>query len=220
MSNFLSCAAVLGRSVSEVAECLIQVFERYRIQVRVLSGPEADPEKHVTIYPAGRKKTLILWPAMCLWDMGVVRHLSTDLDAVLSVIQIYDSEHWDHLLFVRGEIADQFRNKPLYWMEDESEEPELLRKWAGNAELLAAHLGAPAGTIAPYLVNAAILEEEDAEEPVRAQPDDEFDLLNEWVFVDFWRRIGIDYPEGDQLPAKALALPPGAERRLPKNVDL
>ncbi|MEZ6019722.1 MAG: hypothetical protein R3F17_06340 [Planctomycetota bacterium] len=50
---------------------------------------------------------------MCLWDMGVVHvTFSTDLDAVLSVIQIYDSEHWDHLLFVRGEIADQFRNKP------------------------------------------------------------------------------------------------------------
>ncbi|MEZ6019721.1 MAG: hypothetical protein R3F17_06335 [Planctomycetota bacterium] len=46
----------LGRSVSEVAECLIQVFERYRIQVRVLSRPEADPEKHVTIYRrAGRR---------------------------------------------------------------------------------------------------------------------------------------------------------------------
>jgi hypothetical protein len=30
----------------------------------------------------------------------------------------------------------------------------------------------------------------------KAHPDDRYDLCDCWVFVDFWRRVGITYPNG------------------------
>jgi hypothetical protein len=49
----------------------------------------------------------------------------------------------------------------------------------------------------------------------RAFPDDEFELDDAWVFVDFWRRLGPRYPDETTSHARALRLAPDWAGKLP-----
>jgi hypothetical protein len=66
--------------------------------------------------------------------------------------------------------------------------------------------------VAPYLTVRADEEEDDEAyvERGRAFPDDEFELDGTWVFVDFWRRLGIPYTGDTVGPAYGVDMGPDA----------
>lgn len=65
--------------------------------------------------------------------------------------------------------------------------------------------------VQPYIVDVDSLPNPE----VKAHLTDESTLGNFWVFVDFWRRLGIVYPTPPQNPAALLRLGPNVGKRLP-----
>ena len=122
-----------------------------------------------------------------------------------------------------GVVLDRFASMPSYFTEDAGEIERLRAKYLGNAEVIADTVGCPVEQLALYLVHVDEEEVEDDDEGFddvepelgKAYPDDEFELDNPWVFVDFWRRFGPRYPD-DMTSSVARVRPaPGWMNRLP-----
>jgi len=107
------------------------------------------------------------------------------------------------------------------------EEIERAREeWRGNPEVIAAHFGVSAHVIRPYLAYQddmprqrtqsrfqeglqwlGVTKWKPSYETIKAFPEDEHDLGDTWVFIDFWRRLGIVYPEDAGSSDKRLRIP-------------
>jgi hypothetical protein len=127
---------------------------------------------------------------------------------ITSAVSIYEDVLWTHVLCENGEVVDRFVNIPDYFGDDDDPGPT----WRGNGAAVGSALGADAALIAPYFRQFRALE--NPQGGTRAHDDDEWDLLDGWVIVDLWRRIGITYPD----PAAALIrrwIEPGYASRLP-----
>jgi hypothetical protein len=79
--------------------------------------------------------------------------------------------------------------------------------------VIAEALGVPAASVAPYLIppysSGLFGWWMRRRKPF---PDDQCTLADVWVFTDFWRRLGIPYPE-TEAPTRSVRLPdpgPGA----------
>jgi len=92
-----------------------------------------------------------------------------------------DQSAWGYELFVNGQSLDWFWNRPP------DTGPPTTKN--GNVSLLASTFGVAPETIAPYLQPI-----DWSEFPGTAFPDDEYELTDHWVRVDFMRRLGIHHP--------------------------
>jgi len=101
-----------------------------------------------------------------------------------------------YVLFVNGEPVDQFNPIPDYW--DENMTDEDIESWKGDASVVARYAGnIQSSAIANYLTRWDL----EAEEPVKAYPDDEFDN-EDWQLLDFMKKIGLPYPlYDDDMPS-------------------
>ncbi len=114
-----------------------------------------------------------------------------------------------------GVFLDRFATMPDYFTDDPEQIARLKAKFAGQPSLVAETIGKPVEQIAAYLVHLEIEDDDDEDEMGKAFPDDEFDLDSAWVFVDFWRRLGIRYPAEDAPYEARLRLAPGWSGKLP-----
>ncbi|MBN9121835.1 MAG: hypothetical protein J0I06_22295 [Planctomycetes bacterium] len=89
---------------------------------------------------------------------------------------------WGYEVAANGTCVDRFWSQP-------PDTPEQRPNPGGNVGAVAAAFGVPSETIAPYIRQIGW-----DEAPGRAFPDDEYALTNNWVHVDFMRRLGIRYP--------------------------
>jgi hypothetical protein len=119
-------------------------------------------------------------------------------------------------------FLDRFATMPDYFTDDPTEVARLTAKYAGRPAVVAEAVGLPVEQIAPYLVHVITEDGEDEDgyyvtepEMGKAFPDDEFDLDDAWVFVDFWRRLGIGYASDVRAYAARLRLAPGWSGKLP-----
>jgi hypothetical protein len=97
------------------------------------------------------------------------------------------------------ELRQQAKGIALFWnrMEDNGElpQPECDISWVASV------LQVPVPAIALYLQPIGW-----GEHPGKAFPDDEYDLDNHWVRVDFMRRVGIHYPSPGQGTGRYLLI--------------
>ncbi|MEV4535911.1 hypothetical protein AB0J82_19015 [Asanoa sp. NPDC049518] len=86
--------------------------------------------------------------------------------------------------------------------------------------MVAAATGRPADDLRPNLVHLELGDdEEEEEEGAKAFPDDQFTLDDAWVFVDFWRRLGITYPSDVAAFAGRVALTKDWFGKLPEGAE-
>ena len=76
---------------------------------------------------------------------------------------------------------------------------------------LCAELGVPERQVSRYLVDVEALSDVHA----RAYDADEFELGDFWVFTDFWRALGITYPDPPSGSEFVVRLSRRFSRRLP-----
>lgn len=160
--------------------------------------------------------TVVSWPdAFVGHDVPAIEALTQELRLLASHVYVVDGKYWAHLLVERGDVLDEFCSHP------QRLHGESVDAWRGNAELLARKFGVEASDVAPYLVDldAAELAAKPpppkgflarffAPEPPpfhagRAFDDDEYDLDDYDVCVDFWRHAGIHWPEAMELASPA-----------------
>lgn len=233
MGEFLSVTAFQTRDVETLCAAVAQYFSDngHPAQRVELTGPQdVSPDDTVVHDPVGNW-TVVTWPTY-MQDGPAVEAITGTLGVTASSICVYDGDYWVHRLVEHGHTLDRFASVPDYFAEDpDSEETaRLAAEWAGHPDIVAASLGATAADIAPYFMQSPSFDYDDEEtyesdeEWGKAFPDDEFDRADVWVFTDFWRRIGIPYPdpnsaEGAKAFARVLRLPPDAVLKLPAGTD-
>ena len=221
MGEFINGVAVREADAARVAEALVAYARAHGVDTATVGDPEWGD---VTMSATANGWTVLGWPDDAFGrERSAARALSASLGTVASTVSIYDGDYWTHVLFDRGKEVDRFASMPDYFAEDEDEAEQLKREYAGNPAAVAAAIGLDVAQVAPYL--AIRPDEDDFEDayPVsgrgRAFPDDESDLDDAWVFVDFWRRIGIPYQGGGVGAAYGVDMGPDATwpERLPQD---
>jgi hypothetical protein len=143
----------------------------------------------------GGGNTTIFYPYDYLeWDKSS-QFISRELQAPVFSFHIHDGDLWMYMLYVNGEIVDQFNPIPDYW--DENIDDAEMESWKGDARKIAKYVNAVSPKdIDKYLVRWDL----DDEESEKAYPDDEF-AQEDWQLLDFMGKLGLPYPlDDDGMP--------------------
>lgn len=147
--------------------------------------------------------------------------LAADLSRLLGVpafmFHLHEGGTWLYWLFVNGHQVDHFDSMPSLWEDNSTAE---MTASAGDPTVLAAHLGANAAELAPYLTRSEAWPANSGDEydvvdraldlldsDARAHPDDRYDVWDARVMYDFMRRLGIEAPlNPDGTPSHPITL--------------
>jgi hypothetical protein len=234
MGEFMDAFAVRAPA-EQIASSLARYASAHGVQVDVVPGTSLDVDvSDLLLYPSPGGWTVACWPEG--GGPPAAAALSRELGTVASVISVYDGDFWTHVLFELGEERDRFASMPDCFEDEPVLAAELCTRWAGNPAVIAAAVNRPVGQISPYLVHESGGDEPEVDErgayiiprdyqPTMAFDDDESPIGDPWVFVDFWRRLGIAYPAPPKYPDLPAApvygidFAPGWEDRLPSGAE-
>lgn len=147
---------------------------------------------------------VMIWPKWFTELASTADWLSAEFDTLVSAIDVYDGDFWEHHLWRGGAELDRFSSCPDYFTKDRREIKRLKQEWVGHPQVLAETFGVPAEFIAPYLIpphSSGIFGRWLGRR--KPFPDDHSTLEDVWVFVDFWRRVGITFPDTEP-PARSV----------------
>lgn len=227
MGEFIDAVAVRA-APGLLAQALADYLAEHSVTVSEPSDPD---DADILLYPSPGGWTVMLWPEGTGGAASAAAEdVSRRLGVVASVVSIFDGDFWTHVLFDRGEERDRFASIPDYFEEEPERGEELRRRWASNPAAVGSTVNVPESQIAPYLVHESGDDEADVDEhgaytlPPNYQPpmafeDDLSPIGDPWVFVDFWRRLGITYPNGPTPPVKGIELSSNWENRLPNGAQ-
>ncbi len=209
MGNFLAVSAFRDVDDDAVAEATAAFFARCGVQIQPVAESEPNrPRSDFNVFAPVGRWTVVLWPAYFnIHDVPVCTALSGDLATVVSTVHTYDSDYWTHVLLREGSVLDRYASVPDYFEAENV--AELAEKWAGNAAVVAVAVDGDPALLAPYFHQAV-----GSEVRGKASPNDVFELGSEWVFTDFWRRAGIEYPR-DVLSGRRFRLGDGWDKLIP-----
>jgi hypothetical protein len=199
MGYFLAVSAFRDVEPQRMVEQIIDWARSSRVGARVVKAgllgigrpPAFDDKVDTCVFSPVNGWTVVLWPDYFnIHDVPACQQLSRSLHSVVSTIHVYDSDYWAHTLLRDGEVLDRFASVPGYFVEDLQNLAGMAEAWKGNPEVIGSTLGVAANTIAPYLVHLT----RDGSVMGKVREGDEFEIGSFWVFVDFWRRVGIQYP--------------------------
>lgn len=165
--------------------------------------------------------TVVFWPERFIGlDVAAVEAVTTELKLLASLVFVEEGRYWAHVLVENGDVVDQFCPRPTRMSSMAADAVGSSEAWKGSAALLARKFGVAETALAPYLRD--LDQEAQAAKPAKvgffarffapepppfvagpAFPDDEYDLDDYDVFVDFWRRAGIHWPADMELAAPA-----------------
>jgi hypothetical protein len=196
MGMFLALSGVIGKTADEVVQSLRNYAVLNGGGLEPAGDIDAEHQNCCIVGQTDRGVTIHYPYYYSEWDK-TSEFLSAELKAPVFSFHIHDGDFWMYVLFVNGEVADQFNPIPDYW--DEQTSKAEIAAWKGNG-LKVSHLidGLLARDIERYLVRWDL----DAD-PVKAYPDDAFEN-EDWQLLDFMKRIGLTYPldeEGKPLGA-------------------
>lgn len=197
---WMGCTAVHANDAVAVGEAVVAYAAAAGVPA-ALVAEDYTAKEMLAVYPPEGGWTVAIWPDAFEGAWPASRWLSRHLAAAVSAVEVIAGNYWTHAAFESGHEVDRYSaipdNSLPYELEgDEQALAQIRREMAGNPARLAALFHRPAEVIAPYLVHPRSLDlPEDLVEPPKAHLDDEFHLFDCWVFVDFWRRVGITYPD-------------------------
>lgn len=212
MGYFLAVSAFRDRSVAQVVVAINTALTAHGVACRAVSE-SMDPATDAAVFDAA-PFTIVLWPEYFnLHDIDLCAALTAALRTVAITTHTYDGDYWTLAVCRDGSVLDRFCTHPGYFARSPQERDQLATAWKGDAAVLARELGVEATALTSYLLH------QDSSPPpkgARAQPDDEFDLSNMWVFTDLWRRLGARYPDDVSNASLRLRLSADFAENLPK----
>ncbi|GIF70961.1 hypothetical protein [Asanoa siamensis] len=221
MGEFIAVSAFQTDDPGRVLNSVTSFFAAHGWPAEQVPGDGPQTDNDVLGFVPHGGWSVVLWPGY-FSDLAAVEFVSRELGVVGSTVRIHDGDYWSHSLLRDGAFLDRFASMPDYFTDDRREIDRLVAKFAGQPAVVAAATGCAVEEIAPYLIHIDLSVDEDDEsfdepEPElgRAFPDDEYELHDPWVFVDFWRRIGIRYPADSSAPVWRLRLAEGWLNSLP-----
>lgn len=192
MGEFLAAIAFRDVAPDVVAAALCDYCAASGVGAAILAPDEPDFQRDALVCaPDGGFTRVLLPPYFNAHDFALAAALSESLGTLVSSIHVYDGDYWAHATWDAGVLVDRFCSMPDYFEPDDRGAQR--SRWAGDATRLGNAFGVAPETLAPYLVHLDL-----ASEPLpmgKAFADDEFERDETWVHADFWRRLGIQYPQ-------------------------
>lgn len=189
MGEFISITAVETTDQDALVSAVTVELEKKGVSVTKNKTLDEDKYNYYTFIQDPKEGWIVItWPPYFgVYESQMSESLSKSLGVGVSTFGVYDGSYWYSTTYKNGQMYDSFSSFPDYWAKNE-EESKKARANNGDAETLAKHFGVPEVKIKPYLVHRA-------EASGKAHPGDIFELSNTWVFTDFMKTMGIEYPE-------------------------
>ncbi|MHC5058628.1 MAG: hypothetical protein ACYTKD_28555 [Planctomycetota bacterium] len=193
MGYFLAVSAFRRVTSSDLVPHIQRYLSRHDVDSRIDGGPEADENRDALFFPSCGDWIVVLWPSYFnLHDVPLCRQVSREAACTVSTVGVYDGDYWRHGLLHEGVLVDRFASVPDYFAGTRDEAADMRARWRGDPGAVAECLGVATDVVASYFVHLGV---EGVDEGAKAFPDDEFAIGNFWAFTDFWRHVGITYPE-------------------------
>lgn len=191
MGYFLAITAFQADSPNMVINACVDYLKAYGIGAEVLPATVPfNEETDAKVFAPKSGWCVILWPSYFNTnDFPLVRTVCSKAGLTASTVHVYDSDYWEHLFCIGPDELHQYCSRPHYWAGEADSEVELRLAYNSNPSKLCKALDIDTSNIQPYLIDT-----DDRETWGKAFEDDEFELYDFWVFVDFWRRMGITFP--------------------------
>ena len=193
MSEFLAVTAFHSASTDHVVGAISKHLGAHGV-ASIFDGTATKPNDRTDaqVYSPVNGWAVVVWPEYFnVHDFGLVRAIATSTGWLVSSVHVYDSQYWEHLCVVGKREIHIYNSRPSFWRIDSPDDFVRISRYESDPQRLATYVGVPVQEISPYLVDANDLADPNAQ----ANPDDECALGSFWVFTDFWRRIGIRYPD-------------------------
>ncbi|MDP9796357.1 hypothetical protein J2S43_004869 [Catenuloplanes nepalensis] len=211
MSGVKELGAFRHDDAGEVARLVVAYAAERGVEAQVGAPGGGEAANQVDVFEPLDGWTVVMWPGTgAEATVEIARVVSLRLGTVASCVSAFEDDFWSHLVFESGRERDRFTSRPDYFEEESGTE----HRWISDPATVAGVFGVETGEITDYLT--AVTEEDlDADDERRAHPDDEYALTDSWVFVDFWRHLGITYPDADVPPLQyGITLAPGWEKTI------
>lgn len=204
MGLFLFASAIKNKTLDEIDNAIIKYLKRRNILADIKLYSEwtdsnknramdihniiSEPISITSIYQPRNRWTVVIFNNCHFDEKDISMYLSLELGTLVSLVEVLDSEVWYHFAFYNGKQVDQFCSNP-----EEYEKKEMRSSFEGNIKKLSFYFEVDEQIIAPYLIP---INSENRIDLIssKANVDDRYSLGDEWIFIDFWKRLGIDYP--------------------------
>jgi hypothetical protein len=200
MGGFIHMAALQSTDSRAIADAVVRYATACDVPAAAVPAGSASTQDFASVLRPDNGWSIVDWPRYFTGPATATRWLSGQLGVVASLVEYYDGDDWNHIAFDRGEVRDRFASDPAGQTSELTSLAEARRRWSGNAGVVSALFGRQEQDITPYFARPRPLRRALARlvgTPAnrgKARPDDRFDLDDPWVFVDFWKRLGITYP--------------------------
>ncbi len=190
MGLFLALSGLIGAEPKNVKRALSDFALSHNGGFE-LKVERSTNDPNIGVITRNGPNTTVMYPDGFLEWNEASRFLSEKLLKPVFSLHIHDGDFWMYVLYQDGKEVGWFNPVPEYWEELPLEEKE---RWKGDAALIA--------ELIPSLSTGAILNyfsewNLDEENPTKAYPDDDFTNSDCWQMCDFMKKIGLEYPLGD-----------------------
>ena len=227
MSNFLAVSAFRTDDINRVMTAITEYCSEYGVVVVSVTGVETDPARDAQVYSAENGWICCLWPNYFnLYDFPLCTEIAKRLSIDISTVRVYEGDLWEHLFLSGDKRLHYFCSFPTYFEPEETEcfDSSVPR----DPVALCSHLGVAHDQVALYLQTFPLPEENAqnsndsslhglSQTNRKAYAEDSFDIDNFWVFTDFWRKLGIVYPDPIDSYVAVLRFEDSFEGKLPMN---
>ncbi|MFI5933625.1 hypothetical protein [Actinoplanes sp. NPDC051494] len=196
MGEFVHLTALPVADPAIVADAITRFAAGHGVGSRIVTAGTATTKDIAVVVPPRDGWLVVDWPRYAGYQGTASSWLSREFGVVASSINIYDSDMWWHVAYESGRVADRFASDPAYMVVEGVPES----RWRGDAAVLGDLFARPPDTLASYFVNPdtftfRLFRRFLAPYAGKVFPDDECTIDDTWVIIDFWRRLGITYPE-------------------------
>lgn len=187
MGLFMSMAGAVGTCKADV-ETALKEYAAARVGRFEPTTNTISFEEVLTIGEADGNTTVVYPSKFLGWDEAAA-YLSRSLDIPVFSFHIHDGDLWMYILFVAGEVVDQFNPIPDYWDDGLSDEER--RHWMGSSAVIARCCRqVEENAIRDYLVPWNLADDALG----KSYEDDEFACGDCWQLMDFMRKLKLPYP--------------------------
>ena len=205
MGLFLFTSAIKNTTSEEIAQAITYYLKHRKIISNVKLYSEwrsstnnseydihdiiSQPISMTSIYKPRNRWTVLIFNNCHFDEKDISKYLSLELRTLISLIEVLDSEIWYHFLFYNGNQVDQFCSNP-----EEYEQKETYESFKGNQKKLAFYFDIDEQIITSYLIPISSKNRSDFMFK-KAFVEDNHSLGDEWIFIEFWKHLGIEYPK-------------------------